>query len=564
MSLESERAAAAFAAQLVRWSERAAAAPEAVQRAEGLGRRLFAALEAGHSCLPLDAAEAAASLATGVVGRAQTPGSFPLLLDGDGRLYLHRHYDQERRLAGHLVALGSAPAAVPVQAADREALIAQALARRLTVISGGPGTGKTTTVVALLGALLAQAPGLRIGLAAPTGKAAARLQEAIEARAASLPEAVQARLPRRASTLHRLLGQDAQGRFRHHAARPLPLDVLVIDEASMLDLALATRVCDALPAQARLLLLGDRDQLAAVESGAVFAELAGLPAHHPLRACVVHFERQYRFAADSPIARLATAVRSGDATAALAALSSGGADLDWLSLPVQGGDGADGVPLDALVAGYQRYWDALAEAPAPDRLFAALADFRVLCALRSGPWGSEQLSARLAARARALLDAPEPAGVAAAWFRGRPVMITRNDPVLQLFNGDIGITLPDPASGGELRVCFPAADGSWRWIAPLRLPPHETAFAISVHKSQGSEFQRVAVVLPPQPSPVLTRELLYTAVTRARSGLCLVAAEARLREAVATATRRDSGLRARLDEALAAVPAPGEPGTPGG
>lgn len=562
--------ARAFAIQLRRWAQRAGADAAGQELAAAFGQRVTDALEQGDACVPLTPAEAAAAPSSGVVAPAACPGSHPLLLDAQGRLYLHRLFDAEQRVARVLAGMAGAPVLAgpapqlpagpaPSDQDPQQQALALALARRLVVISGGPGTGKTSTVARMLQALREQQPELRVVLAAPTGKAAARLQEALRERLASSGADGHALTEVPAGTVHRLLGQDHQGRVRHHAGNPLPLDLLVVDEASMLDLVQAARLCDALPAHARLVLLGDRDQLAAVESGAVFAELAGLPPAHPMRASVLQFERQYRFPAGSALGRLADAVRRGDAGAALETLRQGDAGLAWQPSAAQGA-AADSTLLHTLEQGWDGYWRALDDGSEAAAVFAAFARFRVLCALRSGPWGSEAVAEALERLARARLDAPAAGGYRSPWYRGRPVMVTRNDPLLRLWNGDVGIALPD--GQGELAVHFPADDGGFRRIAPVRLPPHETAFATSVHKAQGSEFERVALLLPLEPAPVLSRELVYTGITRARQGVRLVGPVERLGEALANPTRRQSGLVSRLDEWLAAA-AGREPGGSG-
>ena len=587
-----------FARQVQAWSLALHAPAEAAAAACAAARAVSTASSAGHVCWPLAETGLAAPLllASNVVGTLAAPGSCPLVLDDEGRLYLHRDFDHERALARRLLQAAQ-PQPTPLPP-DLPALMQQlfpaatagaegvnwqqlaaalALRQRLLVVSGGPGTGKTTTVVQLLALLLAAEPGCRIALAAPTGKAAARMAQALQARAASLPAALRDSLPTEASTVHRLLGAtDEPGRFRHHAGQPLAIDALVVDEASMLDLALARRLLDAVPPQARIVLLGDKDQLAAVESGAVFADLSASPALNeatrlalaalcgvpasaiqpPASAApaalpdsVVWLTQNHRFAADSTIGRLATAVRLGDARGAQALLQAGGTALA-LSAPGP-------ATLAQAREAYEPYLDILLQHPAdPAQAHAALARFRVLCAVREGPQGVNTLNQQLAQHARDRLAALQPAGADALspWFAGRPVGVRRNDPTLGLFNGDIGIALP-AADGTGLRVWFAdarQADG-WRAIAPARLPVHETAFAMTVHKSQGSEFDAVLVALPAHASRVLTRELLYTAVTRARHHVALAATTAAVATAVATPTQRHSGLQARLREAAAAL-----------
>ncbi len=518
-----------------------------------------------------------------VVGR---PGEFrPLILDRRGRLYLYRYWDYERRLARDLLSR----AAAPVDGLDQSRLrsdldrlfgppgatvngqkvaAAAALCRRFCVISGGPGTGKTTTVVKVLALLAGQQPGRApvIGLAAPTGKAAARMQEAIRhARdRLDLDPQVLDTIPDQAQTLHRLLGPRPDGNgFRHDHSNPLPLDVLIVDEASMIDLALMARLIDALPSATRLILLGDRDQLASVEAGAVLGDICGagnafsaafrdqlvqltgeaLPTararRSPLADCIVLLRHSYRFGHDSGIGRLAQAVNGGRAEAAVKLLHRGEwPDVHWRELT--GAALSEGLAL-RLAEGYGPYLRLLAGGASVKQVFAAFEAFRVLCALRGGPFGVSQLN-RLIQRIlqqRRLLRVGN-----AVWYPGRPIMVTRNDYSLRLYNGDTGIAMTDDE--GRLRVWFQGADGSPRGLLPGRLPPHETVFAMTIHKSQGSEFERVMLVLPPGDSRILGRELLYTGITRARRRVELWASEAAVRAAVAQRSQRSSGLAEAL------------------
>ncbi len=610
-----------FARHAMRWAG-AEGASAAVAAAVGhAATALSLAVSEGHVCLMLaslaatpgvadgdapairlDAAGWRATLqASGIVGTPEAPGTLPLILDADDRLYLHRYFDYERRLArrltqarrtgareavdspelrARLTELFAANAARLAGAADWQQLAAAlALRGRLTVISGGPGTGKTTTVVNLLACLLALDPDCRIALAAPTGKAAARMTDAIRQRAQHLPPELRDKMPTASSTVHRLLRVTPAG-FAHDADRPLAIDALVVDEASMLDLALATHLLEAVPPTARIILLGDKDQLAAVESGAVFAELSIDPTLTPdcvrdlaamtgtaadaiapplptqrsaLQDSAVWFTQTYRFAADSGIGRLAGDVNAGRARVALDWLRAGtDPDVAWLdTAPHASLEPA----LHAMDAGYTDYRQAVAaDATLVAAITEAFGRFRVLCALRDGPRGVTALNAAMTRRFRAALDLPGLAEgtTASPWFAGRPVLVLNNDYVLRLFNGDIGIALPD--ANGELLVHFPdaSAPAGFRAIAPVRLPRHETAFAMTVHKSQGSEFDGILVMLPEQRSRVLTRELLYTAITRAKRRVALVADAAVLEQAIATPTTRHSGLLARLAEQEAA------------
>ncbi|AHM72367.1 exodeoxyribonuclease V subunit alpha [Yersinia hibernica] len=455
---------------------------------------------------------------------------------------------------------------------------AVAATRRISVISGGPGTGKTTTVAKLLTALiqLSQGQRLRIQLAAPTGKAAARLTESLgnATRQLSLTDHERRLFPDQASTLHRLLGaQPHSQRLRYHRGNPLNLDVLVVDEASMVDLPMMARLIAALPAKAQVIFLGDRDQLASVEAGAVLGDIcrfAELGYSEPraeqitrLTGCVLAgsipigdvqtdsvnvrdslclLRKSYRFDEKSGIGQLAFAVNTGRYREALSILDGTYSDIERFSL----GDSDDyQVLLEHCVAGYQHYLElAAAGADAVDVL-AAFGRYQLLCALRSGPFGVSGLNERieqLLHRQRLIERAPGPSG---RWYVGRPVMIELNDSALGLFNGDIGIALHD--GEGELRVHFQLPDGNIKSVQPSRLPSHETAYAMTVHKSQGSEFEHTALVLPNNFMPVLTRELVYTAITRARQRLTLYCSDSVLGHAIRTPTLRVSGLVDRLN-----------------
>ncbi len=573
--------------------ERLAGQPSSEVRLAAMGASHHRSL--GHICLPLSEiagteidGERVPELkrwvkklrASKVVGE---PGDFkPLILDSADRLYMRRYWEYETNLVRMIEARlnGSQPVvdeallragitrlfAVESGEFNRQKLAAfAAVTRNFSVISGGPGTGKTRTVVMILALLLQQEGDLRIALTAPTGKAAARLKDSIENAAKGFPDELRVRLPKEAATIHRLLGAiPASPYFRHNAASPLVADVVIVDEASMVDLALMAKLLDAVPPQARVILLGDKDQLASVEAGAVLGDLCntGVPLEPaaplvaayakivgekpaiktqkplaPIHGGIVDLRRNYRFPGGSGIGELSRMINGGDADGALRFLSETKTDaVVARALPAAGLLGR--ALREPILAGYG---DNL-EVKEPSEVLSRFQRFRILCAVRRGPFGVENLNALVAAA----LEEAGVIGLRGPWYRGRPVMITANDYNLKLFNGDIGIVLPDDEGGGELRAFFTATDGTLRRFLPSRLPPHETAFAMTVHKSQGSEFERVLLLLPDAESPVVTRELLYTGITRARSGVELWYREPELRAAVARVVRRDSGLRDAL------------------
>ena len=587
----------AFAEHVRLWAQEQHADEQAMKWLPELARRLSLAVSAGHVCLPLEMVSGEENLppsedlrpillASGLVGTPRSPGNLPMVLDAENRLYLHRYFAYERALAKRLLSLHET---LPVDmAAAKESLAhffgppkttgadwqrlaaALALRQRLTVISGGPGTGKTTTVAAILACLLSLNPQTRITLAAPTGKAAMRMLEALRHQTARVPEKIQAAMPTEAFTLHRLLEATSRpGVFRRHAGRPLMLDVLVVDEASMVDLALACRLLQALPSHARLIMLGDKDQLAAVEAGAVFAELSSCPALTP--ACTadlaaitgipektilppaqatqppwqdntVWLTQNFRFGENSGISRLALAVREGKTTDACAILAnSPDGSLTWLQNANAAPNGQAAACIRENYAAYLRAINNCSPEN-PAAAFEAFERFRVLCALREGPQGAEAVNALISAWFKAKRENPQQE----IWYTGRPVMIRQNDYSLRLFNGDIGLVLPTVQ--GRQTVCFPDGKNGFRTIPPARLPAHETAFAMTVHQSQGSEFESLLILMPPTPSPLLTRELLYTAVTRARQHVWLACAETVLHTAIGASVHRHSGLAARRRE----------------
>jgi exodeoxyribonuclease V alpha subunit len=477
----------------------------------------------------------------------------PLVLTEDkqgARLYLRRAWTAEQNIRLQLAQRLSLPCEVPADlqqrldelftpssdgAPDMQRLACEVAAQnRITLITGGPGTGKTTTVVKLLSLLVRTAPReLQIHLAAPTGKAAARLTESISNALTKMPADKRPNMPSQAQTLHRLL----QTNSRANQVHQLATDVVVVDEASMIDLEMMARLLQAVPPTARLILLGDKDQLASVEAGAVMSQLC---TGSLLKAQTVTLIHSHRFDAKSGIGQWARAVNAdvADNTPTLKALWKDAPD--WLAtLPLQQSIEEDTAEPDVtrlqlasasdpkLAVGLRygwRNWLALLDAHRPSKtapgapcsdaqavaLLNAFTEFCVLCAVREGPLGVTQLNTQVE-HALGLGQS--------AWYAGRPVMVTRNDYALDLMNGDIGLCLPGP--DGVLRVAFPAVDGGVRWVMPSRLESVETVFAMTVHKSQGSEFAHVLLVIPAQESPVLTRELVYTGLTRAKKRLTL-------------------------------------------
>jgi len=484
----------------------------------------------------------------------------PLRLDGS-RLYLDRYWHEEREVARRLRALAAAappgvdeaklaagaqrlyPDASDAQARDA---VQAAVRRRLTVIAGGPGTGKTTAVAHIVALLAEQArardPGVPpplIALAAPTGKAAARLGEAVHNQATRLdvdPETCAALTATSPRTLHRLLGSrpGSRGRFHYNDLNRLPHDVVIIDESSMVSLTLMARLLEALGDDVRLILIGDPDQLSSIEAGAVLGDIAVAVADS-----VIILDRVHRFGGG--IAAVADAVRRGDADGAVCALRASGGDVTWIA---ENGDAIRAAPAltpvrDAATAA-GRAVIAAARAGDASAALAALGEFRMLCAHRRGPHGVSTWMPTVEHWLAAEIDA---AGGRVRDYPGRPLLITANDYDLDLFNGDTGVVVA--AGDGRMVAAF-GQRGDVTCVRPNQLGAVETVYAMTVHKSQGSQFATAAVLLPPPSSRILTRELLYTAVTRSSQHLIVVGTEEAVRAAVARPAARASGLRERL------------------
>jgi exodeoxyribonuclease V alpha subunit len=512
--------------------------------------------------------------ASPLVALGDTDEDRPLRLVGTS-LYLDRYWRDEVTVAEDIIVRAGAasPAPDPTvpadsvarlfgQAADQDQVsaVSTAVGRLFSVIAGGPGTGKTTTVARLLAALYEQAasagerPPL-VGLAAPTGKAAARLEEAVRAEASRLVDSgaitdgAAERLGGTAGlTLHRLLGNwRGTSRFRHHRGLRLPHDVIVVDEASMISLSMMARLVEAVRPDARLVLVGDPEQLVSVEAGAVLADVVGPAAAgagvadtdgSPMAGSIAVLRTNHRFA--GALAELAAAVQSGAENTVLDTLRGGDGAVAWLDTEAMAAAAALRDPITAWTG---RLIDAARRGDDRGAL-AELGSHRLLCAHRRGDGGVSEWNNLIE---RWLVeDRPELAGEG-SWYAGRPVMVKANDYSLRLFNGDTGVTVAGrDDSTARVSVVFDDGGGSPRPVSPSRLADVETVYAMTVHKSQGSEFDRVTLLLPPPTSRLLTRELLYTAITRARRGLLIVGTEEAVRGAVGRRIARASGLTERL------------------
>ncbi|MFH1076055.1 MAG: exodeoxyribonuclease V subunit alpha [Pseudomonadota bacterium] len=519
------------------------------------------------------------------------PGEYkPLILDNKARIYLYRYWEYQDICAKEILCRTKGlmdmnstllkdglkrlfPACEPGVTDWQKVAACSALTKGFCVISGGPGTGKTTTVSKILALLIEQAypQKPRIALCAPTGKAAFRLQEAIVSSKKDmdcLPHINKNAIPEKGSTIHRLLGVvSGSPYFRHNRKNPLPFDVIIIDEASMMDLAMTAKLFQALSANVRLILLGDKDQLASVEAGAVLGDICD--ARHvdsfstpfistvkALTGCdlpytstpkkssnisdsIIELKHNYRFSGSSEISAISAAVKLGDGESALKVLKQKKPlDISWLRIPSQSNISSS---IKKSTMGWLHDYIACFNAREAFELFDR---FRILCALRKGPYGVTSINKII----EDILSGERLILKGALWYKGRPIVITKNDYQSGLFNGDVGITLPDPNAKNELKVFFRSEDGGIKGFPPLSLPEHETVFAMTVHKSQGSEFERALVLLPEKDAMVLTRELIYTAITRAKKHVEIWGDEAVFKTAAARSIERASGLRDLLTD----------------
>lgn len=520
-----------------------------------------------------------------VSGWCSNNGSTPLTLLGE-KLYLTRLHKAEQtirtaiaaRIGSQSVNMASIQTALNKLFPDQhetevnwqKLACAMAALRHFAIITGGPGTGKTTTVVRLLGLLQYLAEGsLNIVLAAPTGKAAARLQESIGNAVEQLDKSFQLNIPTAVSTLHRLLGSRPGKRsFRHDSGNPLTADVVIVDEASMVDAEMMAALLSAVKPAARLVLLGDKDQLASVEAGSVLADLceganeggydattlaylsqftAGnmsdyaatdASAATDYNQATVMLRRSYRFGADSGIGELSRAVNAGQAD--LKPIFAAFNDIHWLET-----DPASPAVRNLVVNGYRGLFELIQRGPEhgnsdewAKQVLNQQRAFQVLCAMRKGDAGVSAMNERIThwLRTAGLIDTER------QWYAGRSVMVEQNNYTLNLMNGDVGMALWHPETK-QLRVVFEAADGSLRWVLPARLSQTSTVYAMTIHKSQGSEFTHTVMVLPNNMQPLLTRELLYTAITRASAQFTMVAEQASVvAQACEQRVQRSSGL----------------------
>jgi len=539
-----------------------------------------AAAQLQHIHTPAAGAWSAKLKACPVVGG---PGEYrPLVLDGQNRLYLYRYWAYEQQLAAEIKTRIKAdrprvdhgllqkslaryfppPKVLP----DWQKIAAfAAVTGRLTIISGGPGTGKTHTVTNILALLLELDADLQVAVCAPTGKAAARIQESIKSTKQTLncPSALLPKIPEEATTIHRLLGVRRNSpNFYHDQHNQLPIDVLIVDEASMVSLALMKKLLQATAAECRIILLGDRNQLASVEAGAVLGDLCaaadpenfsetfceqyaavgaadlvpGCAADQAvLSDCAVELKFSYRFDAAAAIGAVSRAVNSGDAGAALAITDQDtNGTISRKALP-----DPDDLE-DCLAALVDTGYAGPSAAEDLQAAFRVLDTFRILCSHRRGLYGVVGINRLMEGilQKKGLIDAVGP------YYRGRPVMVQHNDYTLGLYNGDVGIIWPD--DNGENRAWFPDRTGGLRALSTNRLPAHETVYAMTIHKSQGSEFDRILMILPNVAAPIYTRELVYTGLTRARQSIDIWAAADIFETAIQARVERRSGLREAL------------------
>jgi exodeoxyribonuclease V alpha subunit len=524
-------------------------------------------------------------MSTGIVGR---PGDLcPLILDEENRLYLYRYWEYEKKLSDsikertkedisglNLSLIKDSIKRLFPETIDSDinwqkvGAITSAF-KKFCVISGGPGTGKTTTVAKILALLLEQAgkeENLRIFLAAPTGKAAARLSESIRniKKKLDCKDYFKAAIPEETFTIHRMLKTIIGSPFfRHNSKNPLSADIVVVDEASMVDLPLMSKLIQAVPVDARLILIGDSDQLASVDPGSVLGDICGnshvrgftadfinkveeltdekftdsIKEYKDIKVlhdCIVLLKKNYRFADGSGIGGLSHAVKLGDIDKSLSLLKNED-DRSIIFEEILSADNFKRILTDKVIAFYSEYL----KTDDPGIALELFNRFKILCAVKIGQFGVYAVNAII----EQILSRANLIQTENLWYRGRPVLITSNDYKLGLFNGDIGITMPIPDSdSNDMHVFFPGTSGELRQFMPYRLPQHETVYAMTVHKSQGSEFENIYLILPDKDYSVLSRELIYTAITRASQSVTILGKEEVLRTSISRVIERKSGL----------------------
>lgn len=515
------------------------------------------------------------------------PGEFkPIIVDTKNRLYLQRYWQYERDVACNILSRTSSKRNLQFDRAELAAKLnlyfpenssggktnwqkvaaTAALLKRFLIISGSPGTGKTTTITKVMALILDVGKrNLQVALAAPTGKAAARLQESVQKTKEKLfcADDIRELIPDAAQTIHRLLGSvNDSPYFKFNEKNPLPYDLVVIDEASMVDLPLLAKLFQAMPSDTQIILLGDKDQLASVDAGVVLGDIcagnaadmysqnfvsqiadlsgekltaADIPAG--VQDCIIQLQNNFRFAEDSGINILSRAVQSGNSPEVFGLLQGRErSDIDWIDLNLR--NNLQKKFATAVIDGYSEYLKAVKSRAGEQEMFACFEKFRILCALRAGNWGTQRINA-LVEKILSAADLINPQGL---FYEGMPVMVLQNDYRLRLFNGDVGIILKESTGDREMVAIFRDEHGKLRKIIPARLPQHETVWAMTVHKSQGSEFDRILLVLSDRDVPVVTRELVYTGITRARCNVQIWAGKEILTKAISRRISRQSGL----------------------
>jgi len=489
---------------------------------------------------------------SGVVGE---PGDKkPLILDAENRLYLYRYHQYETMLLNHLVVKSRSEIsglylsglsqfmdrlfANEKEYSSQRQAVEIAINKKLCIVSGGPGTGKTTVAAKIIAAVIHVSESTPlIHLTAPTGKAAQRLQESLNEVKQTLdcPKEIVEAMPNEAMTIHRLLkSKHLSPYFKHNHDNPLPSDMVIVDEASMIDLALMSKLIMALRTESRLIIMGDKDQLASVDPGAILGDICRQSEDTPLKSCMVHLTKNYRFGESSGIYKAAQAVNAGDSNKTLNIIDNNEAysDITWKDYQ----DIANfKTALSQKISWQSKYLNYQNN---PKKALMALNTFRILCAVRKGPFGVEKLNQTITElmASKGLIQPNR------RWYHGRPIMITKNDHGIGLYNGDIGLIFKDRDDQNILKAFFIGSDNKIKKILPARLPAHETVFAMTVHKSQGSEFDQVLLVLPDKLSKVLTRELIYTGITRSRKQIEIWGTKNTLITAIANKICRQSGL----------------------